>query len=95
MLRNQTQGRASQQRGGEIMLHHERNAHDAQPAYKPGSSGYVSEFTRFIDKFLEEHPEAVEHQRSGWDIFWDHQIDLGELDRADRDKVPIKGYDYF
>jgi hypothetical protein len=77
------------------MEHRDRNSQEKRPAYTPGHSGYVSEFEQFMDKFLAEHPEAVEHQRSGWDIFWDHEIDLNELDRAGRDKVPLKGYDYF
>ncbi|MBI1890402.1 MAG: DUF3460 family protein [Burkholderiales bacterium] len=72
-----------------------RHSQDKQPAYKPGHAGYVSEFTQFMDKFLEEHPEAAKSQRIGWDIFWDHQVDPIELDRLGRDTVPVKGYDYF
>lgn len=72
------------------MLHQRK-----ETAYKPGHAGYVSEFTEFMDRFMEEHPEAVKSQRTGWDIFWDHDIDIRELDRQGRDTVPVKGYEYF
>lgn len=63
--------------------------------YRVGHSGYVSEFEQFMDKHLEQHPEVVRDQRKGWYIFWDHKADLEELDKASKDSVPVKGYDYF
>ena len=62
--------------------------------YRPGHGGYVSEFTRFIDQFIEQHPEVEKSQRHGWYIYWDHNIDLSELDRQKRDSVPAKPYSY-
>lgn len=52
-------------------------------------SQYVSEFTQFIDAFLKEHPEVVEDQHRGWNIFWDHDVDLDELKRMEADAVPF------
>lgn len=63
--------------------------------YRVGDAGYVSEFTQFIDKFLEEHPEVVENQRTGWYIFWNRKVDFEELKKASEDSVPTKGYWYF
>ena len=65
-----------------------------KPRYRPGHSGYVSEFTQFIDKFIEEHPDVVENQRRGWYIYWDHNVDLAERDLAEKDSVPPKPYSY-
>ncbi len=37
---------------------------------------YVSEFTDFMNRYLEEHPEVVEEQRRGWNFFWNPKVDL-------------------
>lgn len=63
--------------------------------YQDTRSGYVSEFGRFMGKFLEEHPEVVRDQHKGWYIFWEHKADLDELEKTQKDSVPVKGYDYF
>lgn len=55
-------------------------------------SGYVSEFTNFIDAFLGQHPEVVQEQRRGWKIFWDKKVDLAELEALKEDIVPMKPY---
>jgi len=65
-----------------------------QKGYKAGHEGYVSEITQFLDKFLEEHPEVIDEQSRGWHIFWDRDVDLGELKKADADSVPAKPYYY-
>lgn len=65
------------------------------PAYRRGHAGYVSEFTRFIDDFLVQHPEVVRNQMTGMDIFWDHEVDLEGQQKAASDNVLVKGYDYF
>jgi len=62
--------------------------------YRVGHDGYVSEITQFLDKFLEEHPEVIDDQSRGWHIFWDRDVDLGELKKADQDSVPTKPYYY-
>ena len=65
-----------------------------QKGYKAGHDGYVSEITLFLDKFLEEHPEVIDEQSRGWHIFWDRNVDLGELRKAGEDSVPAKPYYY-
>ncbi|MGZ3236015.1 MAG: DUF3460 family protein [Burkholderiaceae bacterium] len=57
-------------------------------------SEYVSEFEKFINQFLEEHPSVLESQREGWNIFWDHNIEPDDLKRAYQDTVPLKAYPY-
>jgi hypothetical protein len=64
------------------------------PRYRPGHSGYVSEFTQFIDQFIEQHPEVSENRRRGWYIFWDKRVDLDELERAKKDNVRQNPYYY-
>ncbi len=53
---------------------------------------YVSEFTRFMDKFLKEHPEVVEDQQRGWNIFWDKEVDPAAISKAEEDSVPFDDY---
>jgi len=55
---------------------------------------YVSEFTIFINRYLEEHPEVVEDQRRGWDIYWNPEIDLAALNEAKDDIVPDDSYGF-
>lgn len=57
---------------------------------------YVSEFEKFINHFLEEHPEVLEDQRTGRAIYWDRKVDLTAQDKAEKDMVPDDhyGFDY-
>jgi hypothetical protein len=55
----------------------------------------VSPFTEFMDSFLDEHPDVVEDQHRGWYLFWDHKADFEQMKEANKDSVPVKGYDYF
>ncbi len=57
-------------------------------------SGYVSEFTRFIDGYLQAHPEVQASRRQGWRIFWERPVNFGELQRAGTDSVPEPPYHY-
>ena len=40
---------------------------------------YVSEFTLFINQYLAEHPEVVEDQKRGRDIYWNPKVDQEAL----------------
>jgi hypothetical protein len=60
--------------------------------YRPLHGGYVSEFEQFLSTYLQRHPEVERDQRRGWDIWWDHRVDLDELDRQRKDTVPVKTY---
>ena len=57
-------------------------------------SGYISDFTRFIDSYLQTHPEVQASQRQGWRIFWERPVNFGELQRAGTDSVPEPPYHY-
>lgn len=38
------------------------------------------EFMDFMDAFLKRHPEVVEDQKRGWDIYWNpRKVDEEEL----------------
>lgn len=55
---------------------------------------YVSEFTVFMNHYLEEHPEVVEDQHRGWNIYWDHKVDFAELKQAEEDRVTDDSYGF-
>lgn len=80
------QANTRNQKGGDMF--------DRQLRYSPGHAGYVSEFTRFIDTFMVQHPEVTESRRRGWNIYWDHKMDLEEWEHARQDEVPVKPYSY-
>jgi len=52
---------------------------------------YVSEFMVFMNRYLKEHPEVVEDQHRGWNIYWNHEVDFEELKEAEEDQVPGDG----
>ena len=56
---------------------------------------FVSDFTHFIDHFLEEHPEVVKDQQSGRLIYWDKKVDLVAQEQAEKDSVPDDGYGFY
>jgi hypothetical protein len=58
-------------------------------------NGYVSEFTSFINHFLDEHPEVTADQRRVRSIYWDRPVDLKAQAEAQEDRVPPSGYYYF
>ncbi|OEZ50151.1 hypothetical protein JAB1_12660 [Janthinobacterium sp. MP5059B] len=57
-------------------------------------SGYISDFTRFIDGYLRAHPEVQASQRQGWRIFWERPASMRELELAHADSVPEPPYHY-
>ncbi|PKB19903.1 DUF3460 family protein [Janthinobacterium sp. 64] len=57
-------------------------------------SGYVSDFTRFIDGYLQTHPEVLENQQRGWRIWWERPASLHELELIHADSVPEPPYHY-
>ncbi len=64
-----------------------------QERSRPGS-GYVSDFEQFMQGFLDQHPEVEEDRRKGWYIWWDHRLDLADLDTLHANEVPVKPYPY-
>lgn len=61
---------------------------------KKVDENYVSEFTSFIEGFLDQHPEVVEDQRRGWLIWWDHKIDMQAQEEAAMEREPDDGYGF-
>lgn len=64
-------------------------------APEPMDRAYVSEFTNFIDHFLEDHPDVVQDQWVGREIFWDKQVDFADQKHATQDTVPEDGYGFY
>lgn len=55
---------------------------------------YVSEFTKFINGWLDEHPDACEEQKKGRALWWDKPQDPA-VQAANRDsRVAQKPYPY-
>ncbi len=63
-------------------------------AYRPFGAGYVSDFEQFLNNFLDHHPNIAEDRQRGWYIWWDHRLDLADLDSLHRNEVPRKPYEY-
>lgn len=59
------------------------------------NTAYVSEFTYFMQDFVQMHPEVIADQRRGWNIHWDHQVDFDELERAGHDSLPLRANENF
>ena len=56
---------------------------------------YQSEFTVFMDKFLQQHPD-VDAQRTPYRLtLWDRKIDLDAQRRYHASRVPLKPYVYY
>lgn len=62
---------------------------------KHWNRSYVSEFTAFIDRYLEEHPEVVADQHRGWVIYWNHKVDFKAQKEAEADSVPDDSYGFY
>lgn len=55
---------------------------------------YVSEFEDYMNRFLMKHPDVIADQERGWYIWWDHRLDLDELEKQQESEVPAKPYPY-
>jgi hypothetical protein len=55
---------------------------------------YVSEFTKFMDGFLEQHPEVDTERRELRLKLWDTALDLDDQRRWRESRVPQKPYVY-
>ncbi len=58
------------------------------------ASTYVSEFEQFMEEFLRQRPAVAEQRQRRWYVWWDHRVDLDELDKQRADSVPVKPYHY-
>ncbi|HJV94262.1 MAG TPA: DUF3460 family protein [Azonexus sp.] len=55
---------------------------------------FVSEYTQFIEHYLEEHPEVLDDQHDGRLIYWDKKVDLVAQKKAEMDAVPDDIYGF-
>jgi hypothetical protein len=55
---------------------------------------YISEFSVFMNHYLEDHPEVVAEQRRGWEFFWNPKADLEAMDKEPEDIAPDDAYGY-
>ena len=55
---------------------------------------YVSDFTKFIDGWLEQHPEEREERSKGRALWWDKPQRVDEQQRVATAQVPVKPYYY-
>ena len=64
------------------------------PSYRPFGGGYVSDFEQFMNSYLDQHPEVEADRKHGWLIWWDHRLDLAELDKQRESEVAVRPYRY-
>jgi hypothetical protein len=57
-------------------------------------TGYVSDFEQFLKDYERQHPELADDRMRGWYIWWDHRVDLDELDKQRQSEVRAKPYHY-
>ncbi|MFZ5523356.1 MAG: DUF3460 family protein [Pseudomonadota bacterium] len=55
---------------------------------------YVSDFTKFIDQYLDEHPEVVEEQKQGWASFWQLKAEIRAPEISKDDIAADDGYGF-
>lgn len=56
---------------------------------------YTSEFTQFMNQWLDQHPEAREEQKKGRALWWDRPQDLAVQQANQASKIAQKPYPYF
>ncbi|MEN3110851.1 DUF3460 family protein [Uliginosibacterium paludis] len=56
---------------------------------------YVSEFTKFMNGWLEEHPEELRTRQEGRALWWDKPQDPAVQQSNATSRVPQKPYPYF
>ncbi|QEL57376.1 DUF3460 family protein [Chromobacterium paludis] len=55
---------------------------------------YQSEFTKFMNGFLEQHPEVDSQRRELRLTLWDREVSLDDQRRWKESRVPQKPYVY-
>jgi hypothetical protein len=55
---------------------------------------YVSEFTLFMNQYLEQHPEVVMDQQRRWNLNWYPEVDLAALREAEEDRATDDAYGF-
>ncbi len=56
---------------------------------------YESDYTKFMREWLQKHPQALDEQKTGRELWWDRGArDLDEQTRLTAAKVPQKPYYY-
>ena len=58
------------------------------------AAGYVSDHTRFINEWLEQHPEERVEQQKGRALWWDHPQTEETRQVQQASSVPTKAYYY-
>jgi len=58
------------------------------------AKGYVSDFSKFMNQYLEEHPEVVEEKKRGWASFWLLKTEIRSPEKSKDDVAPDDSYGY-
>lgn len=62
--------------------------------YRPGHTGYVSDFTEFLHNYMTHRPYIEKDQQYGWYMLWDKHVDQKAIENEREDTVPVKPYSY-
>lgn len=77
------------------LFHDTDNGTSSGVERQPMDRHYVSEFTAFMNRYLEEHPEVVADQARGRAIYWDKKVNFEELKKEAEEEAPPEAYPYF
>jgi hypothetical protein len=58
------------------------------------AKGYVSDYTKFINQYLDEHPEVVEEKMQGWASFWQRKTEIRAPEITKDDNAQDDSYGY-
>jgi len=58
------------------------------------AKGYVSDFSKFMNQYLEEHPEVVEEKKRGWASFWQRKTEIRAPEITKDDIAQDDSYGY-
>jgi hypothetical protein len=56
---------------------------------------YVSDFTLFINHYLETHPDVVAEQKRGWEQSWNPDAKPAAQQAVKEDEAPNDGYGFY
>ncbi len=58
------------------------------------TNAYVSDFERYLGRYLDQHPNVERDQRRGWYIWWDRRVDPADVEPQQPYAVKVNGYQY-
>ena len=80
-------------RGGGGIMGQRRKVSPAMSLFRKDTK-YVSDFTQFMNGYLQQHPDVAQGQVEGRALLWDKQVDRGIWEEYREGQVAQKPYVY-